>query len=101
MRIWLDDVRPMPPGFDAHALTAADAIRWLTTGSVKFISLDHDLGSEDDQETGYFVASWIEVAAHNGWIPALEWAIHSANPVGRKNMEMALQKAKHYWNSGR
>lgn len=98
MKIWVDDERPMPEGFDTHVKTTAEAIRWLETGSVKFISLDHDLGSEDENETGYFIARWIEVAAHNGWIPPLEWAIHSANPVGRKNMEAALFKADRYWN---
>lgn len=99
MKLWVDDLRPMPDGFDAHAKTAQEAIRYLETRDVKKISLDHDLGSDSQYETGYFVACWIELAAHNKWIPKLQWEVHSANPVGRRNIEMALKKADQHWES--
>lgn len=97
MRVWVDDERERPEGFDIQAKTASSAVMLLKSGEVKLISLDHDLGSEQPNETGYFIAQWIELAAHNGWIPALEWRIHSANPVGRSNMEAALRNADRYW----
>lgn len=99
MRIWLDDVREKPEGFDVHVKTAEEAIVLLGRGGVEEISLDHDLGSERSGETGYFVAKWIEGAAFNGYLKPLKWAIHSANPVGRRNMEMALRKAEQYWGA--
>lgn len=51
MRVWLDDERPMPLGFDVHVKTADEAIKLLANGQVKVISLDHDLGENED--TGY------------------------------------------------
>lgn len=94
--LWLDDVREMPPEFTAHAKTAAGAIALLDTGRVDRISLDHDLGPEE-AGTGYQVARHIEEGAYFMTIPALAWAIHSANPVGRKNMLASLQRAEQYW----
>lgn len=97
MKLWVDDERPMPEGFDYHVKTAKEAIELLDSGKVTEISLDHDLGAEEIHKTGYMIAQWIEIAAHNHWIPPLEWHIHSANPVGRKNMEMALRNADRFW----
>lgn len=98
MKIWLDDERVMPQGFDFHAKTAKEAIRCLESGNVTEISLDHDLGLEAPNTTGYFVAQYIEMAAHNGWIAPIKWEVHSANPAGRKNIEAAMQSAERFWN---
>jgi hypothetical protein len=94
--VYLDDLRPTPSQYDVHARTAAEAIALLRTGKVQFISLDHDLG-EAKNGTGYDVAKEIEEAAYHGRIPPLFWGIHSANPVGRKNMQTALKNADKYW----
>ena len=101
MKLWLDDLREMPPGFDLHVKTAAAAIIFLETGEVTKISFDHDLGPDGIEYTGYYVALWIEMAAHTGRIPPLEWVVHSANPPGRKNIEMAMRKADAYWEEKR
>jgi hypothetical protein len=94
VRVYLDDLRPMPEGFDVVVRTCEEVIALLKTGHVTFLSLDHDLGTE---ETGYTVAKWIEQAAFEGTLAALEWAIHSANPVGRQNIEAALRSAQRCW----
>ncbi len=97
MRVWLDDVRVMPAqSFTVHVTTAAEAIDLLATGRVEAISLDHDLGPAE-AGTGYDVAKYIEENAYHGRLPKLEWAIHSANAVGRKNMERALLRAEQFW----
>lgn len=96
MRLWLDDVRPMPEGFDYHCLTAKDAIYCVEKCAVYSISFDHDLG-EPENGTGYDVAKAIEAGAANGTIPRMTWAIHSANPVGRKNIEAAMKSAERFW----
>jgi len=85
----------MPAGFDVHVKTAGEAIKLLEGGKVTEISLDHDLG--EDGGTGYFVTKWMEWAAAMGRLPHLKWAIHSANPVGRRNMEMALVNVEKFW----
>ena len=51
MKLWVDDIRAMPKGYDKHVKTSAEAIELLAQGVVEEISLDHDLGGED---SGYF-----------------------------------------------
>jgi len=103
MRLWLDDIRPAPPGFDVHVKTAQDAIRLLKSGKVSEVSLDHDLGEGSDVGidvgTGYDVAVWIERQAFDGTVPRIVWNVHSANPVGRRRMELALQNADKFWDA--
>ena len=114
MKVWLDDVRPMPKGFDVHAKTAAEAITLLESGLVQFISLDHDLceehypvairemsgedvGGNDAYPlpaTGYDVACWIETAVRTGRIKMPGWSLHIANPPGRDRMRAAMQAAE-------
>jgi hypothetical protein len=60
------------------------------------ISLDHDLGAEENG-TGYDVAKFIEEAAYKGTLPPIEVRIHSANPVGRKRMLAAIERAQLFW----
>ena len=106
MKVWLDDLRPMPAGFDVHARTAGEAIALLQQGGVTLLSLDHDLGGPENG-TGYEVAKWIEEHAFRwsqdepGGLPLLEWRIHSRNPVGLQNMVLALQNASRFWEVSR
>lgn len=97
MRVWLDDVRPMPEHFDVHVKTAQEAIDLLKTGKVTRMSLDHDLGN--DFMTGYDVAKFVEQAAFEGTLAPLRFSLHTDNPVGRKNMAAALRNAYKYWEA--
>jgi hypothetical protein len=93
MKLFLDDLREAPPQFDVIARTYEEAIAYLKQGSIEEISLDHDLGTE---KTGYDVAKWIEKEAffqNKEVVPAII-SIHSANPVGRKNIEQAIRKTR-------
>jgi len=101
INLWLDDVRD-PAIHSPHykwmwVKTAPDAIAVLETGIVDHISLDHDLGLLPEEGCGYDVAKYVEEAAYFNKIPKLTWAIHSANPVGKKRMEAALVNADRYW----
>lgn len=98
MRLWLDDERKMPGGFDLHARTAAEAITVLETRRVSYVSLDHDLG-DDAAGTGYEVAAWIERAAAEGRLSRLGWTVHSANPPGRARIMRAMESAERFWAS--
>jgi hypothetical protein len=80
-------------GFTHWCKTADEAIQLLSTGEVEFISFDHDLGA-DENGTGYGVACCIEMHIAQNLIPMPQWAVHSANPVGRKNIERAMTKAE-------
>ena len=95
MKIWLDDERPMPEGYDRSVRTAAEAISILNSETATAISLDHDLG--ETCGTGYEVACFIEEGAFRGTLSPMDVNIHSANPVGRDRMEQAINRAKEYW----
>lgn len=101
INLWLDDIRD-PAVHSPHVewvwvKTAQAAIAALETGAVERISLDHDLGPENETGNGYMVAKWIEEAAYLGKIPKLVWHVHSQNSVGAASMRIALKNADAYW----
>ena len=103
MRLYLDDLRVTPEGFDLRAYTAEEAISMLQWGNITFISLDHDLnveGMKDIAETGtgYDVACWIERAAAEGRLNRIGWAVHSMNPSGALRIRQAMISADRYWD---
>jgi hypothetical protein len=102
IRIWLDDIREMPEGFTHWAKNAYQAIGLIIPGNVNYISFDHDLGNynneKDEKNNGYEVAKFIEFMAYNREIKPIAWDIHSANPVGRKRIELTMQSANRFWN---
>jgi len=92
MKVYLDDERFAPDGWQ-QARWPEDAIRFLETGMVTHISLDHDLG-DDDRGTGYGIILWIEEAvATRGFVPPVI-TIHSANTSARMQMELGVQSIK-------
>lgn len=94
MKLWIDDIRKAPNGW-TWVKSSSEAIKMLLSHPIEEISFDHDLGGED---TAYRVATLIEERAYNGKIPKMIWHIHSANPIGEKNIRMAMQNADKYWN---
>ena len=99
MRIWLDDIRPTPEGYDVSCVSALAVMVYIREGTVTHVSLDHDLGPEWEVGNGYMVAKLIEELAFYDTIPRLTWAIHSQNSVGVASMRQALMKADEYWTS--
>lgn len=95
MKLWLDDERKAPDRGWKVAKTCQEAISLLEEGEVATISIDHDLGQI---ETGYDLAVWIEGMAAEGKLKRLGWRVHSANPVGRKRIEQAMESADRFWN---
>lgn len=94
MKLWIDDIRKAPNGW-VWVKTSTEAIKMLLSHPIEEISFDHDLGGED---TAYRVAVLIETKAYEGKLPKMIWHVHSANPVGEKNIRMAMQNADKYWN---
>lgn len=90
MKLWLDDLRTAPEGW-VHARTAEEAINHLKTGQVEMASFDHDLGYNPDltETTGYDVCKWM--AENNVW-PKMKPNVHSANPVGKANMQGVIDR---------
>jgi hypothetical protein len=99
MKVFLDDVRPTPENW-SHCYWPDEVIALLETGEVTHLSLDHDLG-DDERGTGYDVLLWIEKKVFEcgfdgGFIPP-EMTIHSANPVARNRMQLAINMIWHHF----
>ena len=94
MKLYLDDLRNPPDDSWTVVRTVEEAKDYLQQGVVEVLSLDHDLGTYGDSNedrTGYEVVKWLEEEVnHRRLIPPAEFKIHSANPVGRANMEAAI-----------
>lgn len=90
MKIYLDDVRDLPDGFDdwVVARSAEEALRLITSNgleNIESISFDHDLG--EDCMSGYDLASIIEEMVYNAEFTSIpKFSVHSANPVGARNL---------------
>jgi len=96
--IFLDDIRTPPNDGNEWTLVQdiESAMRllieaWYCRSDDIVLSLDHDLG--DNVPTGNDLVNQIErmVATQYEFKPKLEMRIHSANPVGRQNMERGIQ----------
>ncbi|TCJ16910.1 hypothetical protein E0L93_09415 [Rubrobacter taiwanensis] len=81
MRVWLDDLRPAPGGWEWARTVEEAIISLLSENEVKEMSLDHDLG--EGIEEGYALCLWM--AEHGVW-PTRRIAVHSANPPGAERM---------------
>lgn len=103
IKLWLDDIRPAPPGW-THVFTVQEAKDIMLSTPVLYASLDHDLGAckeclggmTPDQwlqqsnytqmpncdhfGTGYTLVCWMEEM--DIW-PVNKPVVHSANPAGR------------------
>lgn len=88
MKIYLDDEREPPEGW-ILARSVPVLCHLLQTHQVTHLSLDHDLG--EDEMIGYDFMRWLEAQVFSGTIKEIpEITFHTANPTGRKNMELAL-----------
>ena len=87
MKIFLDDEREAPDGWYL-VRDANEALMLILSGNVEIISLDHDLGN--DPYTGYWLLNRIEERIAAGETIETKFVVHSANPVGRQNMQRAI-----------
>ncbi len=78
--VYLDDERDTPEGWH-RCYHVWEVVALLKEGSVRRLSLDHDLG--DGEKTGYHLVLWM--VENNRW-PREKPTVHSANPPGREAM---------------
>lgn len=94
VQMYLDDLRKPKTNKDWVILRSSNAaIDYVKEhGMPEFASFDHDLGGDD---TAIVFLKWlIEYDMDNGnnVIPkTFNWSVHSANPVGAKNIDGLLQ----------
>ncbi|MGG0667760.1 cyclic-phosphate processing receiver domain-containing protein [Lederbergia citrisecunda] len=92
INVYLDDLRDCPKDF-VIARNYEQAINLLTSNNVNILSLDHDLG-EDEQgnllPTGYDLVKYM---CEYG-LRANKIYLHTDNGVGRENMYQTLKGAQ-------
>lgn len=90
MKIWVDDVRPAPEGWEhIHSVNEAIGAIVLEYENIDVISLDHDAG--DYGPPDYIkILDWVEEVYGSDFKPAIK--LHSANPVGIQNMRRIIER---------
>ena len=94
MRLWVDDVRPAPPGY-TQAYSVNEAKRIIITAEkanieIELLDLDHDAG--DFYKDGGDYIKLLDWLIERGTFYSV--LLHTANLVGKANM---LRMIKRYW----
>jgi hypothetical protein len=97
-KLYLDDIRiPKTEGWDI-VRNYDEFVFWVRLhGIPDEVSFDHDLG-EDTEKTGLNVAKWLGqyCIEKNTLFP--KWNVHSANPVGKANIEAYINNVIKHQN---
>ncbi len=94
MKIWVDDLREVPAGYTSTK-SVNETIRLIEDAekngeTIEVLDLDHDLGDyATDGGDAIKILDWL--AERETYYPIL---IHTANPVGRDNMQRMIDR---YW----
>ena len=93
MKIWIDDVRPAPEGYEVICFSVNAAIATIKTYErlgrcIELIDIDHDSGEFYSDGGDYIcLLDWFEETGRNYPI-----RIHSQNPVGIANMRRIIER---------
>ena len=94
MTIWVDDVRPVPAGYvgtkSVNETIALIEKAEADGANIELLDLDHDLG-DYASDGGDAIKILDYLAERETFYPV---QIHTANPVGRANMERTINR---YW----
>ena len=97
MKLWIDDVRPIPEGIYWIARSVNEAKHFIqqfesgdfaSFGKFELIDIDHDAGDYVSDGGDYIkLLDWLEETGRNYPI-----RIHSMNPVGIANMRTVIHR---------
>lgn len=91
-KMFIDDVRNPPPGDWVVVRSSDEALAYVqANGMPAFISFDHDLGGDDT--TMVFLRKLVDYV-WNGDDSPPAYEVHSANPVGRLNIQSFMDSWK-------
>ena len=93
IKIWVDDIREIPEGY-IGTKSVDETIKLIEKiegegGKIGLLDLDHDLG-DYAQFGGDAIKILDYLVEHEKFYPI---KIHTANPVGRANMERAIRRS--------
>lgn len=96
-KLYLDDLRPLPDNSYILVRNYDEAINYIKQNGIpNFISFDHDLGVDDIGNllpTGFDFVKWlVKMDMENIYTFPYDFSfyVHSANPVGKANIETYL-----------
>ncbi|MFC0299534.1 cyclic-phosphate processing receiver domain-containing protein [Virgibacillus soli] len=92
INLYVDDLRDCPDGF-VVARNMEEAIDHIVNNEINILSLDHDLGADNEGNilpTGYDLVKYF---CENG-LRTNKIYIHTDNGVGRENMFQTLKAAQ-------
>lgn len=93
MKIWVDDIRPVPNKTYVSTRSVNNCIKMIgecenANIPIELIDLDHDAGIYSSCGGDYIkILDWLEATGRNYPI-----RIHSMNPVGVENMRRIIRK---------
>lgn len=92
MKVWIDDLRPMPEGYDFWLKSVNEVKNFIENSkqrtNIELIDLDHDAGNYANDGGDYIkILDWFEEIGYNCPIH-----IHSMNPVGVQNMRAIIRR---------
>lgn len=96
VRIWLDDIRPAPPGY-TPCYSVNEAIYTIKVeeelgNKISLLDLDHDLG--DFAFDGGDAIKLLDRLEEQGRYYPIK--IHTMNPVGRQNMQVVADRLRRF-----
>lgn len=98
--LFVDDIRDIPDKYKplniewTKVTNFNDAIEHLRKYQYDYVSLDHDLASfyNGREKTGYDICMFLATMKHFGEYVPSNILLHSANPVGVKNMQAVIDR---------
>jgi hypothetical protein len=93
MKLWIDDVRPAPEGYDFWHKSVEEVEDFIRVAEsvgaiIELIDIDHDAGDYAHLGGDYIrLLDWLEETGRNYPI-----RIHSMNPVGVENMRRIIER---------
>lgn len=97
MKLWIDDIRPAPPGNYIWFKEINAALRFIreNAADIEIIDFDHDAGDFRRGGREDYIVILQEMQrlsrVHNISFSHINFRFHSANPVGVQNMRYILQ----------
>lgn len=97
IKLYLDDIRNLPNESYTLVRSYDEALKYVKENGIPaFISFDHDLGVDENEKllpTGYDFAKYlVDMDMNNILVFPKDFSfyVHSANPVGKQNIESYL-----------
>lgn len=100
MKLWIDDLRPAPPGWtwarsvDEAKIYTVSRFHDKSFTTLEIVSLDHDAGDYNNMGGDYInYLNWLEEFAYKNHVSNMPRIhIHTMNPVGAENMRRIIHK---------